>query len=130
MLRLQLAQLSAGDHVGHRTAGGRVGNEHRLVGIENRCRLGHEVDAAEDDHVGVDLGGAAREFEGIARVVGDVLDLAAGVVVRKDNGLALFLESFDFSFHRIFRKGSAFNRQAPALVLVGHPGDGSLVHCL
>ena len=41
-------------HVGHRAAGGQVGQDHLLVRRgEDVGGLGHEVDAAEDDEVGV-----------------------------------------------------------------------------
>ncbi len=44
--------LDLGDrrHVGHRAAGGEVGQDHRLlVARQDVGRLGHEVHAAEDD---------------------------------------------------------------------------------
>ena len=41
-------------HVGHRAAGGEVGQDHLLVRRgEDVGALGHEMDAAEDDEVGV-----------------------------------------------------------------------------
>ena len=51
MLRLPGAQLVGGDRRGERAAGVEVGDQHGLVGREDRGRLGHEVDAAEDDHL-------------------------------------------------------------------------------
>ena len=56
-----LLELAPGDlelvglgHVGHRAAGGEVGQDHLLVRRgEDVGALGHEVDAAEDDELGV-----------------------------------------------------------------------------
>ena len=50
--RLPRAQLLGGDRVGERAAGVGVGQQHRLVRAQDRGGLGHEVDAAEGDHVG------------------------------------------------------------------------------
>ncbi len=49
MLGLPLAQLVGVDRRGERAAGAEVGEEDRLLGREDRRRLRHEVDAAEDD---------------------------------------------------------------------------------
>ena len=46
-----------------------------LFGREDRRRLGHEVDAAEGDHLGVGGGRLARELERVAGEVGDLLEL-------------------------------------------------------
>ena len=43
-------------HVGHRAAGGEVGQNHLLmVGAQHVGALGHEVHAAEDDEFGVGM---------------------------------------------------------------------------
>ena len=76
MLGFKSAQLIAGDHVGHGAAGAKVGNENGLFRIEDRRGFGHEENAAEHDHVGVDLGCAAREFQRIAGIVGHILHFA------------------------------------------------------
>ena len=76
------AQLLGGDHVRQRAACLRVGDEHRLLGRQNRRGLGHEVDAAEHDGIGVGHRGAPTEFQRITDEVGDVLHLADLVVVR------------------------------------------------
>ena len=67
----------------------RSGKQHRLLRRENRRGLGHEVHAAEDDDVGVGLGRLARETEGVADEIGDVLHLGALVVVGEDDGVAV-----------------------------------------
>ena len=73
-------------HVGHGAAGVEVG-EHDLLVVAGQDvgRLGHEVDAAEDDELGVGLaGGQAGEPEGVAPGVGPAHDVVALVVVAED----------------------------------------------
>ena len=60
-----------------------------FCGREHRRRLGHEVHAAERDHLGVGLRRLLREAERIADEVGHVLHLGQLVVVREDHGAAL-----------------------------------------
>ncbi len=91
MLRLEFAKLRARYHVCHRAAGGRVGDEDGLLRIENRRGFGHEVDAAENYHVGVHLRGAPRELERVAGEVCGVLHLGTAVVVREYYRVAAFL---------------------------------------
>ena len=87
--RLPVAQLARGDRVGERAAGVEVGDQHRLVGREDRSRLGHEVDAAEGDHRSAGGGRLTREPERVAGVIGDFLHLGHLVVVGEDHGVAL-----------------------------------------
>ena len=61
VLRLPGAQLVGGDRVGKRAAGLGVRDQHRLLGREDRGGLGHEVNAAEGDDVGVGGRRLARE---------------------------------------------------------------------
>ena len=70
-------------HVGHRAAGGEVGQHHLLLGAgEDVGRLGHEVHAAEDDVLGARASGrVAGQLEGVAGDVGELDDLVALVVV-------------------------------------------------
>ena len=89
MLGLPGAQLVGVDRVGERAAGVEVGDQHLLLGREDRGGLGHEVDAAEGDHLGVGVGRLAREPERVADEVGDVLDLRQLVVVGEDDRVAL-----------------------------------------
>ena len=74
-------------HVGHRAAGVEVGEDHLLVGPgEDVGRLGHEVDAAEHDELGLGLvGGDAGQPEGVAPGVGPGHHLVALVVVAEDD---------------------------------------------
>ena len=70
-------------HVGHRAAGGEVGEDHLLLGRgQDVGRLGHEVHAAEHDELRVRPGRRlAGELEGVAGDVGELDDLVALVVV-------------------------------------------------
>ncbi len=96
MFGLPAAQLVGGDRVGEAAAGVEVRNQDLLVGREDRGRLGHEVDAAEDDRLRVGGGGGAGEAEAVAEVVGDVLDLRQLVVVGEDHRVALLRERAHF----------------------------------
>ena len=75
-------------HVGHRAAGREVRQDHRLVGRgQDVGGLGHEVDAAEHDVLGLRArGGVARQLERVAGDVGELDDLVALVVVAQDEG--------------------------------------------
>ena len=59
ILRLPRAKLIGRDRRGEGAARVEVGDEHGLLRAEDRGRLGHEVDAAEDDRVGVRRSGLA-----------------------------------------------------------------------
>ena len=72
-------------HVGHGAAGGQVGQDHALVRRgQDVGGLGHEVDAAEDDELGIVAAGRLLgELEGVAGDVGELDDLVALVVVAR-----------------------------------------------
>ena len=80
-----LDRLDVG-HVGHRAAGVQVGQEHLLmVGGQDVGRLGHEVDAAEDDVGGLVLVGRdPRQPERVASGIGPAHDFVALVVVAQN----------------------------------------------
>ena len=92
VLGLPRAQLVGGDRVGQRAAGVEVGQQHGLLGAQDRGGLGHEVDAAEGDHVGVGGRRLARQAERVPHEVGHVLDLGHLVVVGEDHRVALLGE--------------------------------------
>ena len=100
VLGLPGAQLVGGDRVGERAAGVEVGEQHRLVGRQDRGRLRHEVDAAEGDHVGLGVGRLAREAERVAHEVRHVLHLGHLVVVRQDHGVPLLRQRPDLALQR------------------------------
>ena len=81
--------------VGEAAAGLQVREQHQLLGVQNFRRLGHEVDAAEDDGVRARLGGLLRQRQAVADEVGHVLHVALLVVVRQDDGVELLLEALD-----------------------------------
>jgi hypothetical protein len=83
--------------VGQAAAGFQVGQQHRAARVEDLGGLRHEVDAAEDDHLGVGAGGTAGELEGVTDEIGAVLDGVVLVVVGQDDGVALGLERSDRS---------------------------------
>ena len=89
MLGLPRPQLSRGDRVRERAARVHVRQQHGLLRRQHRGRLGHEVHAAEGDHLGVGLRGLLREPERVADEVGHVLHLGQLVVVGEDHGAAL-----------------------------------------
>ena len=81
---------------GERAARCKVGDQHGLFGIEQLCRLGHEVNAGEHDDVGIDLGGFAGEQQAVADDIGDAMkDLRRLVVVRQHHGVAPALQFED-----------------------------------
>ena len=89
VLGLPGAELVGGDRLRQRAAGVGVGDQDGLLGRQHRRGLGHEVNAAEGDHLGVGARGLARELQRVAGQIGHVLDLGHLVVVGQDDGLAL-----------------------------------------
>ena len=74
-------------HVRHRAAGGEVGQDDRLVRLREQVGgLGHEVDAAEDDRLGLRMVlRGPGEHERVADVVGVLDDLDPLIVVAEQN---------------------------------------------
>ncbi len=84
----QQADIGGGDRGGERAAGVEVGDQHALGRIEELRRLGHEVDAGEHDHLGVDFHRLAGQRQAVADDVGHAMeDLRRLVVVRQDDGI-------------------------------------------
>ena len=79
-----------------RATGVGVGQDDDLAGVHDLGGFRHEVDAAEDDDIGVGGLGLIGEAERVADVVGDILDVAGLIVVGEDDGVAFFLEGEDF----------------------------------
>ena len=96
ILAAQGADVGARDRGGERTAGFGVRNQHGLVRAEDFRGLGHEMDAALHDDVGVRLAGDARELERIPDHVGDaIVDFRRLVIMRQDDGVALLFQVVD-----------------------------------
>jgi hypothetical protein len=115
VLLLERPHLLSRDHVGHLAASVRYGNEHGLVGAQDRCRLGHEVDAAKDHDVGLNVGSLPAQLQGVAREVGDGLDLVRLVVVGQDDGIALGLQFLDTGDQLISHWSSFLSRSRASL---------------
>jgi hypothetical protein len=94
--------------VGERAARLEIGHHDDPIGVQDLRSLGHEVDAAERDHVAVDLRGGLGERERVAHEVGEVLDLGLLVVVREQDRVALFLELEDRGLEILGNLLSAF----------------------
>ena len=75
MLRLPVAEGGRIDRRGERAACLEVGDEHGLLRAQDRRGLGHEVDAAEQDRLGVGGCRLPGEAERVSDVVRDVLHL-------------------------------------------------------
>ena len=88
----------------------RFGRSTRLPGREDLGRLGHEVDAAEDDGGLRDLLPDDGEAERVADVVRDLLDLRELVVVGEDDRVLLLREGADL----LLERGDLAGRQVAA----------------
>jgi len=101
-------ELIGRGHVGHRTAGGEIGKNDFLVGPAQDVRaLGHEVDAAEHDELGLaTAGGGLRELQRVTGVIGE-FDHFVALVVMPQNHDALAERRFgglDAGVHLVVRE--------------------------
>ena len=88
-------QLVGGAGLLEGAAGVFVGEDDCFVGIENLGSLGHKVDAAETDDVGIGFPCLIRETEGVAHIIGDVLNGTHLIVVGENDGVLFFFEAND-----------------------------------
>ena len=88
---------------GEGAAGVEIGQEDFFVGVDDLGGFGHEVDAAEEDDVGLGGLGLVGEAEGVADVIGHFLDFAVLIIMGEDDGVFLFLEGEDFLLKRAHR---------------------------
>lgn len=95
ILRLESGELRGGTRVGKRAARLGAGDEHLFFGAEYLGRLGHEVHAGEEDHVGIDRLCAYRQGERVAQEVGHGLHFGPRIVVCEDHSVLLTLEPLD-----------------------------------
>jgi len=65
MLLFHSAQVISADQVGHRATGPEVGQQNFFIRSQNPGRFSHEMDTAENNEVGLDLGCFPAEFQGI-----------------------------------------------------------------
>ena len=79
-----------------RAAGGEIGDQHRLFGVQKLRRLGHEMHAGEDDHIGLDMHRLARQRQAVADNVGDAMEnLRRLVIMREHHRIAAALQRHD-----------------------------------
>ena len=87
-------------HVGHRAAGFEIRQDNLLIAAgENIGTFGHEVDAAEENELGVGArSGLFRKLPGIAAEIGELDDFVALIVMpENDESIAkFFAQSADF----------------------------------
>ena len=112
-------ELIGRGHVGHRAAGGEIGQHDLLMRrAKDVGALGHEVDAAEDDELGLAAaGGGARELQRVADVVGELDHLVALVVMAEDDDALAErrLRGGDARVHLVVRQAQISLRERLAL---------------
>ena len=89
---LQRGQLVRRTAFFERTAGVLVRQHDDFVRVQNLRRLGHEMHAAENNHVRVGFGRLLGKAERIAHEIRHVLDFRHLVIVGEDDGVELFFE--------------------------------------
>ena len=77
---------------GQRAGGVEVWDEHFLVRTKNLVGFGHEMNATHHDDVGIGRRRLLRQGETVADEVGNVLQVAFGVIVREDDGVFLLTQ--------------------------------------
>ena len=96
-------------HVSHGTPRPKVGEDHGLaVGGENISRFSHEVDAAENDVLGVRFGRLLTEHERVAEEISVHDDAVPLVVVAEDEQI---ITQLFFQFLNSVGNGLLFNGQ-------------------
>ena len=90
-----------------------MGDEHRLVGIGDLGRLGHEMNAGEDDDLGGGFAGKPGELQRVSAYVGDsVKYVGCHVIVRQNDRIARCLQLFDLGDKRLEESGFDVGHQA------------------
>ena len=72
-----------------------IGQQNHLIRAQDGGRLGHKMDAAEDDDIGLSAGSVLAQLQRIADKIGYILDLAQLVVMGQDNSILLPLQAGD-----------------------------------
>ena len=92
----QQPHVLAGDRGGERAARAHVRDQHGLVRVQDLRGLGHEVHAGLHDDRRLGLGRLDGKLQRVADEIGNaVVDLRRLVVMRQDDGVALFLQVVD-----------------------------------
>ena len=100
MPRLVGGQLGGVARLGQRAAGVHVGQENFFLRIHDLRRLGHEMDAAKENDVGLGRLRLIGEAERIAHVIGHFLDFAHLVIVRENHRVLFLFQGQDFILER------------------------------
>ena len=100
MILLPVQDVLRAHHIGERAARVKIRDNHLFVRADNARRFGHKMHAAKKDNVGFCLGRFLRQFQGISREIGNILDFAALIIMGHQNGIPLFFERDDFFFDR------------------------------
>ncbi len=98
MFGLEFLEILGLAALGQRATGFHIGQQHLAAGIENLCRLGHEMDTAEDDDVGRSLLCFLCQSKAVAYVIGEFLYLMPLVIVTENDSIFFFFQSQDFLF--------------------------------
>ena len=72
-----------------------VGQDDDLLGAEDLGGVGHELHPAENDDIGIGLGGLLAQFEAVADEIGKVLDIGGLVVMRENDRVLLLAKAID-----------------------------------
>ena len=91
-------KLIGGARLLQRAASIFVGQHHGFRRVDDLRGLGHEMNAAEDDHLGIRGFRLVGEPEGIAYIIGDILDVPCLVIVSQDNCVPSAFQFEDFPF--------------------------------
>ncbi len=84
--RAAVLQAAAGIH---------VGQHDDFLRAEDLGGVGHELDPAKGDHIGIGFGRHLAQLERIADKIGQVLDLRALIIMRQDHRVALLAQAID-----------------------------------
>lgn len=75
------------------TPGVSIGEDDGLVGIQDFGGFRHEMNSAEGDDFGIGFLSFISEAEGVADVIGNILDGADLVIMGKNDGVLLLFEA-------------------------------------
>ena len=81
---------------GEGAAGGEVGKQHGFVRGKHFGGFRHEVDPAEDNDLGVVVGGFPGQIEAVADEIGNILNFVDLVIMRENDGIHFALEFLNF----------------------------------
>ena len=83
-----------------------VGQYDDFLGRKDLGRVGHELHAAKGNHVGVRVRRHLRQLQAVAHEIGKILNLRLLIIVRQDDGIALFAQPVDLG-EQVFARRQA-----------------------